>query len=378
MHGHSIRLTCATALAFAMASIPAVLDAQRSAAVRGQAGGATLARTPSARLQGVVTDASGRAVAGVRLTIRGEALREPRTRVTDAQGRFAFESLPAGRFELTCEAAGFVTWRQRLQITSGQAASLDIAMRRSNAGPDVRPRPPAPSARGGASGAEPPSPVIIPRINGAPGDGGGTARADGPPGTQPPSAPGPPSATQPQHELLAEIDEYLARMDVGQLAFNAPETMRLGETTQIRLVLSPTMSIEQIKEQLRELPGILQGAEIKIAPEMEAVLTGQHFSITAITPAAQLVSRELPTEWRWEVSPTTAGAHRLHLALNAIILDGPRMLRTFDRTIEVDVSIGQQISGFVGEHWQWLWATAIVPIAGWLWSRRAARRKVSE
>ena len=112
-------------------------------------------------------------------------------------------------------------------------------------------------------------------------------------------------------------------------------------------------------------------AEVKIAPRMEAVLSGQNFQITAITPATQAVSRTETTEWRWEVSPKAPGEQRLHLVLNVELNGTSRTLRTFDETIEVTVTFSQQVSGFVGENWKWLWTASIVPIAAWLWKRRA-------
>jgi hypothetical protein len=192
-----------------------------------------------------------------------------------------------------------------------------------------------------------------------------------------PSLPRPPAPSEPRpteasppHRLLNEIDDFLDQLDVGHIAFNAPERMLVGETAEMRLLLSPVLNVDELVDRLRDLRGELQGAEIRVAPRMEALISGQNFEITAITPATQAVSRGEPTEWRWEVSPKSPGAHRLYLVLNAHIIDSTRTLRTFDRTIQVNVTVGQQLAGFVRGNWQWLWTTALVPLAGWLWQRR--------
>ena len=106
---------------------------------------------------------------------------------------------------------------------------------------------------------------------------------------------------------------------------------------------------------------------------MQARLTGQGFEITAVKPETQLVSGEQETEWQWDVTPKRANTLRLHLTLSAIlVVDGepaPRTIRTFDKIIEVQVTWGQRISGFVSNNWQWLWAVVLVPVAGWLWRK---------
>jgi hypothetical protein len=45
----------------------------------------------------------------------------------------------------------------------------------------------------------------------------------------------------------------------------------------------------------------------------------------------------------------------------------PLVVRTFDKTIKVDVSVGQRISTFVYSNWQWLWASILVPLSPFIW-----------
>lgn len=298
------------------------------------------------RLTGRITDTAGGVLPGITLVFAGPGLSEPRRVVTDADGRFDV-ALPAGRFAVTCEAPGFVEWRREgVEVVTGEAATLNVRMRRI------------------AETAPPP----LPRVD-VPGTVGASPSPPPPPLASPPE-PAPAPTPAPAHQLLEQIDNYLRQLDAGSIAFNAPERMIAGQTTDIRLLLSPQLSQEALKEQLQGLPGTLQGATVRIAPQMEATLSGQHFAITAITPSVQSVSRDEPTEWRWQVTANSAGQHRLHLVLNATVEGASRTLRTFDRTIDVDVTFGQQVSGFVSGNWQWLWTTALVPLAGWMWKRR--------
>ncbi len=107
---------------------------------------------------------------------------------------------------------------------------------------------------------------------------------------------------------------------------------------------------------------------------MEARLSGYRFHITPVTPETQAVSKNHRTEWQWEIHPKEEGRHRLNLTLTALLdIDGqstPRTIRTFSKMIEVNVTTSQTVVSFIKNNWQWLWATVLVPIAGWLWEKK--------
>ena len=172
------------------------------------------------------------------------------------------------------------------------------------------------------------------------------------------------------------IDKVLERLSSGNIAFNAPQSMSLGETTTIQLRLGLNTEISDLKR-LIESEGAKEGFSIKVAERMEARLTGQNFAITAITPELQAISRNEITSWSWEVKPMTKGKQYLHLTLTALIeINGnstPRALRTFSKAVNVEVTQAQQFKSFVGQNWQWLWASLLVPIAGWVWKSKAKK-----
>lgn len=243
------------------------------------------------------------------------------------------------------------------------------------------------------------APVISPRPDMATGNGApkqstgqkhGEAPANGAPTLDLPPGPGlstggggglgtQPGATHaPRPEAPPDIDALLAQMQLGNVAFNTPEQLYLKQTALIQLLLSATTAVEALKLQLNA-QGTPTGAQIKISDRMEAKLTGPAFDITAITPETQAVSRSENTEWKWDVVPRSTGTHALHLTLSALVeVNGettPRMIKTFDRDIVVEVTAAQRVTGFVSENWQWLWAAILVPLATWWWSRRARSAK---
>jgi hypothetical protein len=200
----------------------------------------------------------------------------------------------------------------------------------------------------------------------------------GPPATPPPEPSGEDmtlrgSAKTAKLDRFRVIDRILEQLPVGNIAFNAPEAIGIDDTASIQLVLALGKSVEELK-QMVEAEGEKQGASIKVSNQMEARLTGPHFQIHAVTPEIQGITTDEVTKWAWEVKPLKDGPQKLHLTLSAkFTVQGQptsRTIRTFDKTVEVNVAWGQKVSNFWEKFGQWLWAGIIIPVAGWLWKRR--------
>lgn len=164
----------------------------------------------------------------------------------------------------------------------------------------------------------------------------------------------------------AVIDDAIDGLELANIAFNAPRTMRLHQPVVIQLLLSGDETIEELQAEL-SAAGEEEGERIRVSDTMEAHLTGAGFSIEDVTPAVQLVASSGRTEWKWEVEPEKAGRRRLHLTLSALIdLAGKERtytVKTFERTLEVDVTFRERLETFVEDNWQWLWTTLLVPLA---------------
>lgn len=193
----------------------------------------------------------------------------------------------------------------------------------------------------------------------------------------PPSMPVLPSVTPPPPppgvDRLGRIDRILENLQLGNIAFNAQRSMNLHTTSIIHLLLGLSAPIDELKGMIKA-EGDKEGARIRVSDRMEARLSGPNFGITAITDEIQLVSRSYITEWQWEVKPTSRGRNHLHLTLSALItIDGvstPRVIRTFDKIIDVEVNWHDRVFSFFENNWQWLWTAILIPIAAWLWKRK--------
>ena len=170
-----------------------------------------------------------------------------------------------------------------------------------------------------------------------------------------------------------DVDNIIEKMEYGTIAFNSPTTINIDDTPWIQLILSLTETAEKLKASIRAV-GERSAAAVKVCDRMEARLTGYMFQITAITPEVQAVSHHEPTEWRWEIHPKEEGEHKLHLTLSALFkvedVQTQKTIRTFDKTIVVEVTGIQRIVMFGKKYWQWLWAVILVPVAGWVLKQR--------
>jgi iron complex outermembrane receptor protein len=84
----------------------------------------TAAAQNTGRITGVVTDATGGVLPGVTVTIKaGTAAAQ--TTVTDANGRYAFDKLAPGSYEVSFELSGFAKQTSTAAVVAGQPFTLD-------------------------------------------------------------------------------------------------------------------------------------------------------------------------------------------------------------------------------------------------------------
>lgn len=167
---------------------------------------------------------------------------------------------------------------------------------------------------------------------------------------------------------IQQTDRTLNELESGNIAFTAPSSIQLEETGQVELLLSLSKTIQDLERELEQQETVV-GAKIKVSDHMEANLSGAGFEIVPITPLRQAVSEKESTQWKWEVKAREPGRRRLHLSLNAVLSSGRvRVLRTFDKDIEVTVTMRQRLGAFFTAHefGSTLTAGIIVIALGWI------------
>ncbi|PYS37917.1 MAG: hypothetical protein DMG14_19595, partial [Acidobacteria bacterium] len=79
------------------------------------------AQVTTATVYGVVRDATGAVLPGAAVTVTNQGTNLSRATITDERGEFALPALPAGRYTLKIELAGFKTYtNQGLDLGAGQ------------------------------------------------------------------------------------------------------------------------------------------------------------------------------------------------------------------------------------------------------------------
>jgi len=191
-----------------------------------------------------------------------------------------------------------------------------------------------------------------------------------------------PSPQAPALDPLSRIDEVLASFPVGNMAFNVPESIEIGQTFTVRLILSPKKSITEIQSELDrslQTKQSIESAQVRLSSQMEARMTGENFDIVAVTPETLAISGSEDTQWTWDVTAKQGGPQQLHLTVSAILyINGettPRVVSEFDRKVTVNVGFGHRVASFMGGNWQWLWATLVVPAVGWWWKRSRGKKE---
>ncbi len=177
------------------------------------------------------------------------------------------------------------------------------------------------------------------------------------------SAPAAPAAAAPTVEdRMRAIDAAVAQMAQAQTV-DLPSAMTLGTAEKIRLSLD-----------MADARGTPAAPPLAVVERIEARLTGANFRIAALTPEDQPAAAAGRSVWQWEAQPNEAGAHALRLAMSAVFrVEGApvqRVVRSFDKTVEVRVGLAQRASEYAAGRWPWLLALLIVPAAVWLWRRR--------
>lgn len=188
-----------------------------------------------------------------------------------------------------------------------------------------------------------------------------------------------PDAETSRSYSTSQVDDALGTLSWGNAAFDTPTRMRFGESKQVRLVLSPTLSISQLQEQL-QYRGEVDSARIRISNRMEATLHGgSEFKVEALSEELQGVSGLEPTRWSWNVTPIEPGRQNLHLELCARIevnaRETPVRIKTFEREIQVEITVARRIGRHFEQHWQWWGSAILVPAAAFFLKKRLDKKE---
>ena len=88
------------------------------------------AQSITGTLTGTVTDPSGAVVPQAKVSLKNEGSGDLRRTVSNADGFFTFAAVPAGRYEVSIEAPGFLTYQvSGLNLQAAERRNLDVPMK---------------------------------------------------------------------------------------------------------------------------------------------------------------------------------------------------------------------------------------------------------
>jgi hypothetical protein len=179
------------------------------------------------------------------------------------------------------------------------------------------------------------------------------------------------------------------------LVFHINDSMRTGKGYKATLALGKNLTLEDLKEEVRESVNTNTGklytdTTLKVAAEMRARLkelnptTNKSFEITPLGEDSEIqeINEETNNKafWQWNVVPLKEGHHELELVIE-IVLNRKRNIFLPSRTIPVTIystpeSVGSKFSAFMDKNWQWMITAILIPVfIAWLTTRIRQRQQ---
>lgn len=149
------------------------------------------------------------------------------------------------------------------------------------------------------------------------------------------------------------------------MAFAMRDKANIDEDIKAQLLIDPRKDLEQLEKEL-SVNGNKFSKNIKVTKIVRATLTAPDFDVKNITEEEQFITSDQSTEWLWTLSPKSTGVYEVNLSITAILnVDGRESkhhLKTFERTITVEITHQQIISKWWSENWKWVTSTIVIPL----------------
>jgi hypothetical protein len=191
------------------------------------------------------------------------------------------------------------------------------------------------------------------------------------------------ASTDPDEALQNAVDS----LPVGQVVFNHPSEMKMGEAKEVQVRISRDVAADISKG--LTMPGLAdrgqttEHQQIKISTSMKVQLHGEpYFDVKPLTDEEQLIDKTGFTEWKFTVIPLQGGRWPLHLTVTAVVHAADREkvknLEVLDEQVTVQVSTLEVVESFIGNNWQWLIGTVLIPVGAWLLPRLKKRKSQAQ
>lgn len=171
------------------------------------------------------------------------------------------------------------------------------------------------------------------------------------------------------------VNEIESKDELGVIAYNIPDTMKVGVEYIVRLRISKKMS-GNLTVGLGERTNNLIVSDIRVGNTMEVKLietssSEESFKIASLSSGIQNIEDDSSyTTWEWSIRPIKGGIHKLKMI---VVIKGDNFTKdipVYENEIYIQNSSIFIIKDFLSKNWQWLSGSIFIPLIVFSWKKR--------
>lgn len=168
------------------------------------------------------------------------------------------------------------------------------------------------------------------------------------------------------------IDAELQKLGLGKVLFDTPHQMKVGVSERVSIRITKNITQDFLKGLSHSQEAEVEN--IRTSRFMAASLRGDDFKVEALSNEEQIIEDNDFTQWHWKVLPLKGGTRKLWVSITIQVKaeneQARKTLPILEKGINVKINPFYSTSTFVSQNWQWLIASAIIPIAGLILSKK--------
>lgn len=178
-----------------------------------------------------------------------------------------------------------------------------------------------------------------------------------------PAQPSPPPAIK----IPSDATVTSKKLFSANLAFSVPEKANIVDDLKAQLIIDTRKNSELIRKQITQ-PNVITIEPVQVSRLVKATVSAPDFEVTNVTDSEQLILDDAATEWQWILVPKRPGKHSINIVVTAIITyegkEKPYHLKTFDKTVTIEITPKQFILGWFESNWKWIISSLLIPLVG--------------
>jgi hypothetical protein len=179
-----------------------------------------------------------------------------------------------------------------------------------------------------------------------------------------------PTASAPVQTSIRN-DAELKKLSSGKVLFDTPHQMKVGASERVSVRIAKTITQDFFEGLIHTQESEIEN--IRTSRFMAVSLKGDDFKVEALGNEEQIIEDNDFTQWDWKVVPLKSGNRKLWVSITIQVKaeneQARKTLPVLEKEIPVKINPMYSIGTFVGQHWQWLTASAIIPVVGLLFKK---------